>query len=178
MSLAQQLVEDWRRLRVSPSWQASPSAPFPEWVACQVRLESRFEADPEAVDRAAAAFGARCGWLERQSRLALVGRDGWPAAEGGFDAILSGELAGEGESLLIRRMDGGWRLARIGDQPCADGEYLSHDQSMAGVDVLPATGAPFGARLNYRVYWRHDPALGWQPFAARLLGFGWSTAEA
>ena len=178
MNRAQQLAEDWRRLRLMPGWQASPGAPFPGLVPCQVLLESCFEADLDAVDRAAAGFGARCGWLERQSRLALVGPDAWPAAEGGFDAILSGELVGEGESLLIRRVAGGWRLARIGDQPCPDGEYLSHDQSMAGVDMLPATRVAFGARLNYRVYWRHDPDVGWRQFAARLLGFDWSNAEA
>jgi hypothetical protein len=178
MSLAQQLAEDWRRLRAAPGWQATPGAPFPELTPCQVRLESCFEADPDAVDRAAARFGARWGWLERQSRLALVDPGAWPAAEGGFDAILSGELAGEGESLLIRRVAEGWRLARIGDQPSPDGECLSHDQSMAGVDILPVAGVPFGARLNYRVYWRHDPDLGWRQFAARLLGFDWSVAEA
>ena len=171
MKYAQRTAEDWRKLRMDSHWRDSGTPGFPELTPCEVMLESTVETDLAAVERIAENFGAHSGWLERQSRLALVGREAWPRTEGGFDAIIAGELAGEQSSLLIRRVAEGWRLARIGDRPDRDGEHLSHEIFLAGVDFLPAMGRTFGSRLSYRVYWRHDASLGWRRFAARLLGF-------
>jgi hypothetical protein len=170
MNPACRAAEDWRKLRSTSPWQDAGKPPFPDIVPCALALESLFEADAAAVERMARGFGAQCGWLERQSRLALVGEDGWPAADGGFDPILDGELAGNEAGLLIRKVAEGWLLTRIGDRPDPAGAHLSHEQRLAGVDLLPAAGRAFGLSLRYRVYWRYDEDTGWRQFAARFLG--------
>ena len=171
MNHARRAVEDWRKLKTTMRGSVRPS--LLELSPCSVLLESVMLADSAEVERIAQGFGARCGWLERQSRIALArpGED-WPGPEGGFDAILSGELSRDDVSLRIRSISDGWRLCWISDKIAENGEHLCNEQTLAGVDRIPATGQTFGARLNYRVYWRYEEDFGWRQFAARLLSFG------
>lgn len=172
MNHAYRTAEDWRNLKRTAPWREIAKPALPDLIPCAVTLESTHIATPGEVERIAQGFAAHCGWLERQSRLALVLGDGdWPGPEDGFDAILAGELAGDRASLGIRRVADGWRLTWVGDTPDEAGPFLGQEQRLTGVERLPATGQAFGARLNYRVYWRHDEDLGWRRFAARLLSF-------
>lgn len=169
MNHATQTAADWRALIRDPRWQ-SPLA-LPAWSPCAVTLESTLVTDPAEVERMAQGFDAAAGWLERQSRLSLVEPGQWPSAQGGFDAILAGELAGARAGLLIRRVAEGWHLTWIADHPDPTGDKLCHEEELAGVERLRATNQPFGRRLRYRIYWRHNPETGWRRYAARLLGF-------
>jgi hypothetical protein len=175
MNRARRAADDFLRLMATPAWW--DAAPFAALRPCAVVLDTTAETDPAAVEAAGAAFGARAGWVERQSRLQVFEDGRWPAAEGGFDAVLAGELAGSETGLFIRRAEGGWRLTRIADHPDESGDCLCHDTELAGVDRLPAGGQPFGRRLSYRVYWRYAAERGWRPFAARLLGFREAPSE-
>lgn len=170
MSDARRTAADTRLLAAHPIWQTLLPTGLPQLSPCTLTLESRLVTDPADLERIAEGFDATFGWLERQSRLALVGRGNWPGADGGFDAILAGELAGASTGLLIRRVAEGWRLTRIGDRPDPDSPHLCHEETLAGVERLPATGQIFGRRLRYRVYWRHAADAGWRRCAARLLG--------
>ncbi|SMF94856.1 hypothetical protein SAMN02949497_2192 [Methylomagnum ishizawai] len=172
MNRAHRTAEDWRKLKLAQAWREFGPPGLPDLVPCVVRLESSLATDPDTVEQAIRGFDAQAGWLERQSRLALVlGGASRPGPDGDFDPILAGELAGARGSLWVRRVAEGWRLTHITDIPAADGGHLSQERSLAGVDHLPATGQAFGAHLRYRVYWRYDEDSGWRQFAARLLGF-------
>jgi hypothetical protein len=128
--------------------------------------------DPVLLEQTLAGFGAHSGWLERQSRVALILDGHWPAAENGYDAVIDGELAKSDAGLEIRRLPDGWRLTRIADRSDDEGHYLAHEVLIPGVDSLPTTGMLLGRELRYRVYWKHSGTPGWQQCAARFLGFG------
>lgn len=139
---------------------------------CALALESVRVAEPWLLEARLAEFGAHSGWLERQSRLALIEDGAWPAPEGDFDAVIAGELAAAEAGMSIRRLDGGWLLTRFADRSDDHGAHLAQEVCLPGVERLPATGGVFGQVLRYRVYWRHEGDAGWRRFAARLLGFG------
>jgi hypothetical protein len=175
MSKAQQTAGDWRWLRESEHWQDSKPPLFPDLRPATIRIEAETLSDLDAVERKLAGFAAAAGWVERQSGTVFFDTDfkagGFPPGDGDFDAIVGAELAGDGESLAVRVVAGGWRITRIRDREDPAGEFLSHDTEFEGVDRLPASGRDFGRKLSYRVYWRHDEEHGWRQFASRLLGF-------
>jgi hypothetical protein len=171
MNKAQQTADDWRRLRESEHWRDSKPPLFPGLRPATVKIEAETLADSDAVERKLAGFAASAGWVERQSGTVFFEAGSFPPGDGDFDAIVGAELAGDGESLAVRVVAGGWRVTLVRDRDDPAGEFLSHDTVFEGVDRLPASGRDFGRKLSYRVYWRHDEEHGWRQFASRLLGF-------
>ena len=169
---AKQTADDWCKLRGQADWQDTNPSLFPGLRPAQINISVQNLGNPTAVESALATFKAESGWVERQSRTAFFEDGKLPQPEGEFDAITNAELAGQGESLCVRLVAGGWRLTTFSETEREDGEWLMHDTAISGIDRLPSTAATFGHSLQYRVYWQYDPEQGWRQFAARLLGFG------
>ena len=171
-SHAKQTAADWQALREMRDWKDTNPPLFPDLQPAKLSVDVQTLTEPAAVEAALAAFKPKAGWVERQSRTACFDAGELPPPQGGFDAIVSAELAGEGESLSVRLVANGWRLTTLSETANDDREWLMHDTTLAGVERLPASGTVFGRTLKYRVYWKYDPEQGWRQSAARLLGFG------
>lgn len=123
----------------------------------RVKVDSRPEADAEAVLEALRVRRDWQGWICFQSRVVALPLERLPEDAG---LPLSAELAHGDESLhLLPDGAGGWILTEIregeGDEALAD-------------DVVHLIRGERGGRLHYRRYWRRE-ASGFAPFAARLV---------
>lgn len=80
---------------------------------------------------------------------------------------LSAELFVDGESIVVRLGEDGWRLARIREETEDDAvDTLYFDQNYLSTEP--------GRSLRYRIYWRRsDDELGrpWRPWVAAFRGW-------
>ncbi len=84
------------------------------------------------------------------------------AKDGG---LLAAEAVNASVSVHIRRSGDSWLVTRLEETTNPDGPWLAEPASLAGTRKCPGP-------LCYTRYLRHDPVRGWQPAAARFIGFG------